>query len=184
MHDQVHLTLPDWIPNEIGPDTVYPDDLTKMALTIRLSARNVLEGSGGPFGAALFTESGQLLGVGVNRVLAQTCSLAHAEMMAFATAQQGLHQFRLNQNGEPIILASSSQPCAMCYGASFWAGINAVLIGARADDVQALAGFDEGPLPADWLGEWQKRGIDVRRDILREDACAVLKAYGESGLVY
>jgi tRNA(Arg) A34 adenosine deaminase TadA len=105
-------------------------------------------------------------------------------MMAFATAQQNLRQFRLNQNGERIVLASSSQPCAMCYGASFWAGIDTVLIGARADDVQSLAGFDEGPLPANWLREWRKRGIDVRRDILREEACAVLKAYGESGLVY
>jgi tRNA(Arg) A34 adenosine deaminase TadA len=105
-------------------------------------------------------------------------------MMAFATAQQNLRQFRLNQNGERIVLASSSQPCTMCYGASFWAGIDAVLIGARAEDVQSLAGFDEGPLPADWLGEWQKRGIAVRRDILREEACAVLKTYGESGLVY
>lgn len=184
LHDQILLTLPAWIADEIGPDAVYPDDLAKMTLAVRLSARNVREGTGGPFGAALFTEAGRLLGVGVNRVLAQTCSLAHAEMMAFATAQQNLRQFRLNQNGERIVLASSSQPCAMCYGASFWAGIDTVLIGARADDVQSLAGFDEGPLPADWLGEWRKRGIDVRRDILREEACAVLKAYGESGLVY
>lgn len=184
LHDQVHLTLPDWISDETGGNAVYPDDHTKMALAIRLSARNVQEGTGGPFGAALFTETGRLLGVGVNRVLVEDCSLAHAEMMAFATAQQGLRRFRLNQNGERIVLASSSQPCAMCYGASFWAGINAVLIGARADDVQSLAGFDEGPLPADWLGEWQKRGIAVTRDILREEACAVLKTYGESGLVY
>lgn len=184
LHDHVHLTLPAWIADEIGADAVYPDDLTKMALAVRLSARNVREASGGPFGAALFTESGRLLGVGVNRVISQSCSLAHAEMMAFAAAQQSLGQFRLNQTGEKIVLATSSQPCAMCYGASFWAGIDAVLIGARADDVQSLAGFDEGPLPADWLGEWTKRGIDVRRDILRDEACAVLKAYGECGLVY
>lgn len=184
LHDHAHLTLPAWIADEVGPDAVYPDDLTKMALAVRLSVRNVQEASGGPFGAALFTESGRLLGVGVNRVISQSCSLAHAEMMAFATAQQSLQHFRLNQNGERIVLASSSQPCAMCYGASFWAGIDAVLIGARAEDVQLLAGFDEGPLPADWLGEWQKRGIAVRRDILRGEACAVLKTYGESGLVY
>ena len=184
LHDHVHLTLPAWVREEIADSVVYPDDTAKMALAVRLSARNVQEGSGGPFGAALFTESGRLLGAGVNRVISQSCSLAHAEMMAFATAQQSLSQFRLNQNGEKIVLASSSQPCAMCYGASFWAGIDVVLIGARADDVESLAGFDEGPLPADWLGEWQKRGIAVRRDTLREEACAVLRTYGESGLVY
>ncbi|MFY8061223.1 MAG: deaminase, partial [Arenimonas sp.] len=141
-HDHVHLTLPAWVADEIGADTVYPDDLTKMALAVRLSSRNVREASGGPFGAALFTDAGRLLGVGVNRVVSQNCSLAHAEMLAFATAQQAMNQFRLNQNGERIVLATSSQPCAMCYGASFWAGIDAVLIGARADDVQSLAGFD------------------------------------------
>jgi tRNA(Arg) A34 adenosine deaminase TadA len=184
LNQHVHLTLPAWITDELKAGSLYPDDVSKMALVIRLSERNIQEGTGGPFGAALFTGTGDLLGVGVNRVLEHDCSLAHAEMMAFATAQQGLRQFRLNQNGARVVLATSSQPCAMCYGASFWAGIDAILIGARADDVQTLAGFDEGPLPADWVGEWQKRGITVSRDILRDEACAVLKAYGESGLVY
>ena len=32
--------------------------------------------------------------------------------------------------------------------------------------------------------EAAKRGIDVTFDMLRNEACAVLKAYGESGLVY
>jgi hypothetical protein len=44
-----------------------------------------------------------------------------------------------------------------------------------------LTEFDEGPLPADWTGELERRNITVARDILREEACAVLKAYGELG---
>ncbi len=184
LYAQVHLTLPAWVHREIATDAPYPDDASRMALAVRLSELNVREQSGGPFGAALFTDDGRLLGVGVNRVIPSNCSVAHAEMMAFATAQQRLQQFRLNQSGRRVILATSSQPCAMCYGASFWAGIDEILIGARADDVQTLAGFDEGPLPADWAGEWEKRGIAVKRDLLRDEACAVLKRYGESGLVY
>jgi tRNA(Arg) A34 adenosine deaminase TadA len=183
-HAAVHITLPDWLTDEVAADVRYADDTDKMALAVRLSARNIREKTGGPFGAALFTESGQLLGVGVNRVVEQHCSLAHAEMMAFASSQQRMQQFRLNQSGQRVILASSSQPCAMCYGASFWAGIDAILIGARADDVQELAGFDEGPLPADWIGQWQRRGIHVTRDVMRDEACKVLREYGESGLVY
>ncbi len=184
LYAQVHLTLPAWIHEEILPEQVYPDDQSKMQLCIRLSALNVEHQSGGPFGAALFNDNGRLLGVGVNRVVAHNCSQAHAEMMAFATAQQRQQQFRLNANGAAVTLATSSQPCAMCYGATFWAGINRILIGARSEDVQALAGFDEGPLPNDWQGEWRKRGIDVRVDLLRDEACAVLKQYGDSGLVY
>ena len=61
------------------------------------------------------------------------------------------------------------------------AGIDRLLIGARSEDVEALTEFDEGPLPADWVGELQARGIAVVRDVEREAACAVLRAYGELG---
>jgi hypothetical protein len=44
-----------------------------------------------------------------------------------------------------------------------------------------LTEFDEGPLPADWTGELERRGIAVARDILRDEACAVLQSYGEQG---
>lgn len=184
LYAQVHLTLPAWIHHEIDHQKLYTDETEQMALAVQLSALNVREQTGGPFGAALFSQSGRLLGVGVNRVIPTNCSTAHAEIMAFATAQQRIQQYRLNEMGERVTLASSSQPCAMCYGASFWAGIDRILIGARSADVQTLAGFDEGPLPTDWLGEWQKRGISVQCDLLRDKACAVLKEYGESGLVY
>ena len=63
----------------------------------------------------------------------------------------------------------------------FWAGIDRLLIGARSEDVMALTEFDEGPLPADWAGELERRGIAVARDLLREQACDVLRAYGEQG---
>ena len=65
-----------------------------------------------------------------------------------------------------------------------WAGFDELLVGARADDVQSLAGFDEGPLPADWAGELEKRGITIKRDLMRDHARDVLRDYGESGLVY
>ena len=68
----------------------------------------------------------------------------------------------------------------MCYGATFWAGVDEVLIGARSIDVMELTEFDEGPLPEDWVGELERRGISVRRDVLREEACDVLKLYSKT----
>ena len=182
--EHLHITLPAWIHDHVDADCLYPDDASRMALAVELSRINVEQGSGGPFGAAVFNGDGQLLGIGVNRVVTQNCSAAHAEVMALTTSQQRVQRYRLNEGGERIVLATSSQPCAMCYGALIWAGIDELLIGARADDVQALAGFDEGPLPADWTGELEKRGIVVHRDLLRDAACDVLRAYGESGVVY
>jgi tRNA(Arg) A34 adenosine deaminase TadA len=106
--------------------------------------------------------------------------------MAYMLAQQRLQRPRLNRDdaGEPdgrYTLATSAQPCCQCYGATIWAGIDRLLIGARAEDVMELTEFDEGPLPADWVGELGRRGVEVARDLNRDDARAVLRAYGAQG---
>ena len=177
----VALNLPDWIKNEIDFERSCTSDEERVALAIALARGNVEHRGGGPFGAAIFSESGRLVAVGVNRVVPQNCSVAHAEMMAFMLAQQHLQRYRLNDDGGRYTLATSAQPCCQCYGASIWAGIDELLIGARAQDVMELSQFDEGPLPADWIGELEKRGITVRRDILREQAREVFKLYARQG---
>jgi len=177
----IQLTLPEWLRHWPDEARVYADDESRVALAIDLARRNVENNTGGPFGAAIFTWDGQLVSVGVNRVLPQNCSVAHAEMMAYMLAQTRVQRSRLNDTGERFVLASSAQPCCQCYGATFWAGVDELLIGARSDDVQELTEFDEGPLPADWIGELQARGIAVRRDILRDAARAVFLRYRELG---
>ncbi|AFC86846.1 nucleoside deaminase [Frateuria aurantia] len=179
----VSLQLPAWIGELAQAGNHHPRDEDKVGLAIALADANVRHGSGGPFGAAIF-EGDTLVAVGVNRVVPQHCSVAHAEMMVFMLAQQQLQRFRLNQAGGPFTLATSAQPCCQCYGATVWAGIDRLLIGARAEDVERLAGFDEGPLPAGWQGELEQRGIQVRGDILRAEACEVLTRYQSMGPVY
>jgi len=181
---QIHLTLPPWLGDVADERRRYTTDEERVALAIELSRQNVERSHGGPFGAAVFTEAGRLVSAGVNRVVPQTCSVAHAEMMAYMSAQQRLARFRLNQDGERFILATSAQPCCQCFGATIWAGIDELLIGARTEDVESLTEFDEGPLPADWIGELERRGISVRRDILRDEAREVLAAYGAAGTAY
>ena len=186
LYAQVHLTLPAWVHEHVDTARAYPGDAAKVALAIELSRRNVEAGSGGPFGAAVFNAGDdRIVSVGVNRVLPQSCSVAHAETMAYMLAQQRLQRARLNRDldGNVVgrfVLATSSQPCCQCYGATVWAGIDRLLIGARSEDVMALTPFDEGPLPEDWVGELQRRGIEVVRDLQRDAACEVLRAYGES----
>jgi len=180
----IQLALPVWLDAEAGPGRVYAGADAQVGLAIRLARRNVEEGSGGPFGAAIFDGDGRLVAAGVNRVLPQNCSVAHAEMMAFMAAQARLGRSRLNDDGGRYVLATSAQPCCQCYGASFWAGIDAVWIGARSSDVMELSEFDEGPLPADWIGELERRGISVQRDILRDEAREVFHLYRRAGGVF
>ena len=181
---QIHLTLPPWLGDVADTSKLYHSDEERVALAIELSRQNVAHGSGGPFGAAVFDGQGRLIAAAANRVVPQSCSVAHAEILAYMAAQQRLARYRLNETGERYILATSAQPCCQCYGATVWAGIDELLIGARSEDVEALTEFDEGPLPSDWIGELQRRGIAVRRDILRDDARAVLASYGENGPHY
>ncbi|RDY65952.1 nucleoside deaminase [Lysobacter soli] len=186
LYAQVHLTLPAWVHESVDTQRLYVGDAAKVELAIALSRMNIEAGSGGPFGAAVFGPDERIISVGVNRVLPHTCSLAHAETMAYMLAQQRTQRPRLNEDaiGErlgPITLATSSQPCCQCYGATIWAGVDRLVIGARSEDVETLTEFDEGPLPADWIGELERRGIEVVRDVHRDLARDVLRAYGESG---
>ncbi|MBB1059246.1 nucleoside deaminase [Marilutibacter spongiae] len=184
LYAQVHLTLPAWVHEAVDTRAAHPLDEDKVALAIALSRRNIDAGSGGPFGAAVFGPDDRIIAIGVNRVLPHSCSLAHAETMAYMLAQQRTQRVRLNldargQPAGPITLATSSQPCCQCYGATVWAGIDRLLIGARSEDVEALTDFDEGPLPMDWVGALEQRGIEVVRDVHRDAACEVLRRYGE-----
>lgn len=186
LYAQVHLTLPAWVHDAVDTARTYVTEAEKVALAIALSQQNVEAETGGPFGAAVFGPDDRIIAIGVNRVVPHACSVAHAEMMAYMLAQGRTQRLRLNRDADdnpigPITLATSSQPCCQCYGATVWAGIDRLLIGARAEDVMALTEFDEGPLPADWVGELNARGIEVVRDIERDAACAVLRAYGELG---
>lgn len=186
LYAQVHLTLPVWVHDVVDTARVHASDEDKVALAVELSRHNIAAQTGGPFGAVVFGADHRVIAAGVNVVLPQSTSLAHAENMACMLAQQRLQRARLNQDADGnrdgnYTLATSSQPCCQCYGAIFWAGIERLLIGARSEDVMALTRFDEGPLPADWIGELERRGIQVVRDLHREAACAVLRVYGEHG---
>lgn len=184
LYAQIHLTLPAWVHDAVDSNRAYNSDADKVGLAIELSKHNIDAQTGGPFGAVVFGPSDRIIAVGVNRVVPHACSIAHAEMMAYMLAQGRTQRVRLNRDEDdnvvgPITLATSSQPCCQCYGATVWAGIDRLLIGARAEDVMALTEFDEGPLPAEWIGELNARGIEVARDIERDAACAVLRTYGE-----
>ncbi len=170
-------TLPAWIPDAVDFHRTYIGEAARISLAIDLARDNVDYATGGPFGAAVFDGDGALVACGVNRVESLRSSLAHAELIALVGAQRKLARARLNEDGRHYTLATAGQPCCQCYGAIVWAGIDEVLIAARADDIESIAGFDEGPLPEDWTGEFERRGIRVVRDLHREAAREVLAGY-------
>jgi len=177
----VTLTLPGWIEELTGdPERTYPDPRGRMRLAVELARRNVQNGTGGPFGAAVFDLSSfKLLAPGVNRVVPESCSVAHAETLAIMLAQKRLGTFDLRPCGS-FELVASAEPCAMCYGALPWSGVRRLAYGATREDVQSI-GFDEGDKPADWAGALEARGIEVVHALLRAEAREALEYYHRRG---
>jgi tRNA(Arg) A34 adenosine deaminase TadA len=180
------LQLPQWVYDILSEqDDIYPTAEERMALAIALAANNI-KNSGGPFGAAVFERhSGKLVAPGINLVLQTNCSVVHAEIVAIMLAQQQVANFDLSAEGLPDYeLVSTTEPCAMCLGAIPWSGISSLVCGARDEDARRI-GFDEGDKPVKWYQKLQSRAITVTRDILRDEAKAVLQQYvDEGGIIY
>jgi tRNA(Arg) A34 adenosine deaminase TadA len=180
--NDVKFALPLWVSEFItGAGTKFDSIEMRMTFVIELARRNIINGTGGPFGAAVFESDGTLIAPGVNIVVPSNCSILHAEMVALALAQQRTGSFDLSCGGTLCReLVASTEPCAMCFGAVPWSGVHRLVCGARDEDARA-AGFDEGPKLPNWPEELEKRGIDVQCDLLRDDAAAVLREYAASG---
>jgi tRNA(Arg) A34 adenosine deaminase TadA len=179
---ELKLRLPQWLEQHLSDsDHRYTTADDRMELVIKLSHLNVVHKTGGPFGAAIFDEQGLLIAPGVNLVEKSCCSIWHAEMVAIALAQTRLGRFDLGDDGKARFeLVTSTEPCAMCFGAIPWSGVTGLVCGATEEDARN-AGFDEGAKPSDWPWHLAARGITVQREVLRSQAATVLAQYGASG---
>jgi tRNA(Arg) A34 adenosine deaminase TadA len=178
----LQIDLPPWAAAREDDGRRYATDEDRMRVAIELAGANVSQGTGGPFGAAVFeSESGRLVSVGVNSVVRLKNSVLHAEMVAFMRAQAAVGAYSLAAPGlQSHTLYSSCDPCAMCLGAALWAGVKRIVCGATRQDAVALR-FDEGPVFPESYDYLVRRGIEVVHGVLREDARATLEQYRASG---
>jgi tRNA(Arg) A34 adenosine deaminase TadA len=182
----VYVDYPDWVAEVVDRTAVYPDDDARMRLAIAVARANVEHGTGGPFGAAIYErDSGRLVAVGMNSVVRLNNSTLNGEMVAFMMAQREVGTFSLSAPGLPVHeLFTSCEPCAMCLGATLWSGVKRVVYGAGREDASKLQ-FEEGPVfPASYQ-YLEDRGITIVRDLLRDEAKAVLELYrAKNGKIY
>ena len=180
------LSLPHWTETELQQLPEYLPRLEdRMAAVLRFARLNTEHQSGGPFAAGIFErDSGKLIIIGVNRVLPLNCSSAHAEITALTLAQQKLGTFDLGGPGLPAHqLVVNWSPCAMCFGAVLWSGIRSLVIAGADDEMMAITGFDEGPMPENWREELAKRGIEFIEGLMREEALDGFREFAATGAV-
>lgn len=182
----VHLEYPDWVHSVVDWDKTYTSDEDRMRLAIAVSRANVERETGGPFGSAIFeSETGRLVAVGMNSVVRLNNCVLHGETFAFMMAQQVTRSFTLNSPSLPRHeLHTSCEPCAMCLGATLWSGVRRVVYAATREDATILK-FEEGPVFPESYKYLEDRGIEIVRNVLRDEAKAVLELYrSKSGKIY
>lgn len=177
------LGLPQWAIERHGELPAYVVDTEdRMRLVIEFSRRNIQEKTGGPFAAGVFEKkSGKVVVVGVNRVMSESCSSAHAEIMALSLAQKRLDVFDLGGPGMlDYELVVNWRPCIMCMGALLWSGVRHLTIAGDGPELEAITGFDEGPVPGDWQQHLLARGITLTNNILTKEAISVFHEFAMS----
>jgi tRNA(Arg) A34 adenosine deaminase TadA len=106
------------------------------------ASRAALEAGDMPYGAVLVSAGGELLQVSRNRQVSSGDCTAHAEVVVVREASARL--------GPAALLGStvyaSGEPCAMCSGAMFWAGVRRVVWAAPSDAMAALFGGNLLPI--------------------------------------
>jgi guanine deaminase len=148
-----------------------PQDWMRQA--IEMAVQNVRFRHGGPFGA-LVVRGGEVVGSGVNSVVAANDPTAHAEIVAIRAACQNLNSFQLTG----CDVYSSCEPCPMCMGAIYWARPERVYFGCTRRDAND-AGFDDALIYHELGLAPEARAIEGV-PLLRDEALVAFEAWNAS----
>jgi tRNA(Arg) A34 adenosine deaminase TadA len=134
-------------------------------------AQSAREAGNPAFGAVLVASDGTVLGRAGNTERETGDCTEHAETNLVRDASKQYAVGRLRQ----ATLYSSTEPCPMCAGAIFWAGIGRVVFGLRAERLYNMKGEPGRQLHLT-CQEVLARGnhdVDVVGPVLEDEAAAV-----------
>ncbi len=134
-------------------------------------ARQAVANGNHPFGALLVHE-GEVLLTAVNTVHSNRDVTQHAELNLISQGGRQLGYAALAES----ILYTSTEPCVMCTGAIFWAGIPAVVYGCSAESLGQIAGGDF-VVPSRQLLAKATRPTHIIGPVLEAEGIAIHQAY-------
>lgn len=143
-------------------------------LVIAKTREGIRENIGGPFGAAIVDERGELLSVSSNRVLRDKDPTAHAEVTAIREACKKLGTHDLSG----CTIYATGYPCPMCMGAIIWANIKLCYYGCTPKDAEKI-GFRD-----DFIYRFIQNGCAEKstlrcEELGREDCLKLFEEYSE-----
>jgi tRNA(Arg) A34 adenosine deaminase TadA len=128
-----------------------------MERAIQLALQGMESNLGGPFGA-LVVRDNIIVGEGNNLVTSSNDPTAHAEIVAIRNACKNLNTFKLTDSS----IYCTCEPCPMCLGAIYWAGITNVYYAVDRLDA-ASAGFDDEYIYRELNANISERNIHFER---------------------
>jgi tRNA(Arg) A34 adenosine deaminase TadA len=157
-------------------DTLTPDPIGFDELFLRRSfevARRATSHGNHPFGAILVDGDGNVLIEVENGYMPSQDGTAHAERL-LATKACTTYSAEVLKTST---LYSSAEPCAMCAGAMYWAGIGRLVYGLSEHRLRAITGdHPENPtlnLPCRQVFETGQRPTEVVGPLLEDEAAAL-----------
>lgn len=126
-----------------------------------------------PFAAILVDEEGKILLEQVNGYLPDFDMTGHAERVIMTRASKLYRPDFLNK----CTLYISAEPCAMCSGAIYWAGVGKIVYGMSEEKLKLITGnHPENPtlaLPCRTVFESGQRETVVIGPLLEEEGAAI-----------
>jgi tRNA(Arg) A34 adenosine deaminase TadA len=136
-------------------------------------ARRAMTHGNHPFAAILVDASGNVLIESENGYMPARDGTAHAERLCATQACRTLDTDILRK----ATLYSSAEPCAMCAGAIYWAGIGRVVYGLSEHRLRTITGnHPENPtldLPCREVFKSGQRATEVIGPLLEDEAAAL-----------
>jgi guanine deaminase len=133
-----------------------------MQRAIDLSRKSVKSG-GGPFGAVI-VKNGEIISEASNGVTQNNDPTGHAEINAIRKAAKKLQNFDLSG----CEIYSSCEPCPMCLGAIYWAGLDQLYFANTKEDAAKIQ-FDDQFIYEEIEKPFAKRRL-ITKQIMRNEA--------------
>lgn len=131
---------------------------------------------GGPFGAVITDNEGNIIAKGNNMVLANNDPTAHAEITVIREACKKLGTYDLSG----YTLYTSCEPCPMCLSAIIWSNIKEVYYACTREDAGSI-GFRDDVI-YEYL-EGKKKDLLNLKQIDREECVSLFEKYKQEGKV-
>ena len=145
------------------------------------TARRARRNGNHPFGAILVDANGARILEAENTVVTEDDSTGHAETNLMRIASHALS----GEARSRCTIYTSAEPCAMCAGAIYWAGIRRVVFGLSQDELYAITGGAprelELTMPCRQVFAQGAHAVAVVGPMLEDEAAAVHEGFWNGG---